>query len=179
MKINIKKKQSQKIYSGQVLDFYKDDITINNSIEAIREYVTYPEAAGIIPIINDKIIMVEQYRYAADCISLEIPAGKKYPDEDIIQCANRELEEETGYKSEKIIKLCDYFPSISYSTEKLHIFIAENLSTGRPDPDHDEFCQIRILSLKEIIELITQNKIKDSKTILAIMLYQHSLNQNK
>lgn len=171
-KINLKKIKSTKIYSGKVLNFFKDDILINSKIKSVREYVYFPDAAGIIPVTDDgKIILVEQYRYVNNLYSLEIPAGKKDDNETILQCAKRELEEETGYKAGRLIKLCEYFPAVSYSTEKLHLFIAKGLQKGSYKPDEDEIIKIHILPLEKILNLIKKNKIKDSKTILAILFY--------
>ena len=170
-KVNIKTLRSENIFSGDILTFKKDDILIN-TISSTREYVEYPEASAIIPVMNDgKIILVEQYRYANRCYSLEIPAGKKDTNESVKQCATRELEEETGYRAKKMKKLLQYFPAISYSTEILHIFLAKDLVKGRLKPDADEFIKTRILSLNEILRLIKKNTITDSKTILSILYY--------
>ncbi|MBU1076346.1 MAG: NUDIX hydrolase [Spirochaetes bacterium] len=177
-KIKIKIIRSENVFFGEILRFKKDDILIN-TVRSIREYVEYPEAAAIIPVMKDgRIIMVEQYRYANKCFSLEIPAGKKDQKESIKQCAKRELEEETGYKAKKIKKLIQYFPAISYSTEVLHIFLAKDLQKGKFNPDKDEFIAIRILSMKEILQLITDNIIKDSKTILSILYYASFYSQD-
>ena len=115
--------------------------------------------------------MVTQYRMTNKIYSLEIPAGKKDKNESILKCAKRELIEETGFKAKKIVKLIDYFPCISYSTEKLHIYIATDLEKAHQKPDEDEFLSIKKYSLEELLNLIKKNKIKDSKTILAILYF--------
>lgn len=172
MKIKINTLNSRKIYSGNILQFFVDKIKIN-SIPAVREYVYYPEACGVIPVTDDnKIIMVRQYRYTNRYYSLEIPAGKKDKGESLIACAKRELVEETGYRAKKITKLITYYPAISYSKEKLHIYVATQLIQSKTRPDLDEFIKIEKLPLKKVLDLIKANKIMDSKTILSILLYK-------
>ncbi len=172
MKIKIDTLGSQKIYSGSTLQFFVDKIKINN-IHAVREYVHYPEACGVIPVTDDnKIIMVRQYRYTNRYYSLEIPAGKKDQGESLRGCAKRELVEETGYIAKKITKLITYYPAISYSKEKLHIYLAEQLIQSKTRPDSDEFIKIEKLSLNKVLDLIRDNKIMDSKTILSLLLYK-------
>ena len=106
MKAKYKKLKSTKIYSGHTLDFYKDDILINNKIKSAREYVNFPNAVGIIPILPDnKIVLVRQYRYTNGIYSLEIPAGKKDKKGTFLQTAKRELLEETGYTAKKFTKI--------------------------------------------------------------------------
>ncbi len=172
--IKVKTINSKKVYSGKIFDLYKDNIIINKKIKSSQEYIVYPEAAGIIPITDDgKIILIEQYRHANKTSTLEIPAGKKDPGENIIKCAKRELEEETGYKAKVLKKLCDYFPVASYSTEKLHIFIAKGLIKGSANPDEDEIFNIHLFTLDNILKLISKNVIKDSKTIISILFYKN------
>lgn len=138
----------------------------------------YPPAVGIIPVLPDgKIVMIEQYRYANNIVSLEIPAGKVHKNENLKQAALRELEEETGFKttSKNLKYLYTYTPAISYSTEKLTVFVAKNLTKSRQTPDEDEVIKIKILSLDEILNLIKNNKILDSKTVLSILLYTQKI----
>jgi len=171
MKLKIKRLKSSKIYTGKVLNFFTDKISINN-VNAIREYVTYPNAVGIIPLIeDDKIVMIKQYRYTNNVYSLEIPAGKCEGKESLIKTAKRELAEETGYTAKNFIKLLEYYPCISYSTEKLHIFMAKDLVKKSIPPDSDEFFEVQIIKINEILKLIKKNEITDSKTILSILFF--------
>lgn len=172
--MQIRKLNSKRIYKGKFISFYRDEILINEKIKAVREYIEYPPAVGIIPVLSDgKIVMIEQYRYANNIFSIEIPAGKVHKNEDLKQAALRELEEETGFKTTPVnLKyLYTYAPAISYSTEKLTVFVAKNLIRSSQSPDEDEVIKIKILPLNEILNLIENNKILDSKTVLSILLY--------
>lgn len=173
MRLKVKKISSRRVHKGQMLDFFVDRVSING-VRTVREYTGYPEAAGVIPLLADgRIIMIEQYRYTNRIHSLEIPAGKKEKKESIRECARRELQEETGFKAGKLIKLITYYPAVSYSTEKLTIFLAGSLLSSRGTPDRDEFIRIRVMSLDKVLDLIRKERIKDSKTVLAILYYAY------
>ncbi len=173
MKIDVKLKASKKIYEGKFINFYVDDIVINDKIHTKREYIYYPLAVGVIPITDDnKIIMVEQYRYTNQYYSLEIPAGKIDAGEDLEVAAHRELREEIGYDCKELKKVYEYYPAISYSKEKLIVFEARNLIKSELPPDEDEFISIKYFTLSEIMAMIKDNKILDGKTVLSMLTYK-------
>ncbi len=172
MKIDVKVKKHEKIYTGKFINFYADDIIINNKVNTRREYIYYPLAVGIIPVTEDnRIIMVEQYRYTNDYYSLEIPAGKIDEGEALETAAHRELQEETGYDFGRLEKVYEYYPAISYSKERLIIYAAYDLIKKELPPDEDEFIEVKFFTLDEILELIKENKIMDGKTVLSILAY--------
>ena len=117
--------------------------------------------------------MVEQFRLGANVRSLEIPAGKKKPKETKEQCAHRELEEEAGIKAQNLDLLISYYPAIGISTEILHVFLAKDLSRGNLNPDDDEDIVIEKVSLKKLFEMLDRQEIKDSKTILSLLLLKN------
>lgn len=116
--------------------------------------------------------MVRQERNAIDGESLEIPAGGKNPGEEFDVAAARELEEETGYRCDKISHLFDLYTTVAFSNEKIGIYLAEDLIPSKQNLDEDEYLSVEIHSLEELQNMITQGSIHDAKTIAALMYYK-------
>jgi ADP-ribose pyrophosphatase len=118
--------------------------------------------------------LVKQYRLAAQKITLELPAGRMDPGEKPQQSVHRELKEETGYVAKKLKKLISFYPAIGYSTEKIHFFVARDLTLKDPDPDEDELIDVLTLNLPQALKKIESGGIVDSKSILGLLyLAQH------
>ena len=164
--------KSDVIYSGKVFNIKVDQIEYNNGNKAVREVAEHPGGAVVVPITDDgKIVMVTQHRFPVNEILLELPAGKLSKGEDPKICAVRELEEETGYKSDNVNELGSIFTTPGYSTEKLWIYLAKDLKPGNHNREEGEFgMQVFELSLKEVEEKIYNGEIVDGKTICGIFL---------
>jgi len=161
-----------RVYKGTAADFYADRIKLQNGKTAVREYTRHPGAAAAIPFLpGNKIVMVKQYRYPVKKFMLEIPAGKISNGETPLSCIKRELAEETGFRAEKFIHLFCFHPTCAFSTEKIHIFAAGNLKKSALKPDADEFVEKVILDFNKAVMLVKNNKITDSKTIIALLLW--------
>ncbi|MDD6572746.1 MAG: NUDIX hydrolase [Thermoflexaceae bacterium] len=162
------------VYKGSILDVYQDSVKVPNGNIAKWDFIKHKGAAAVLPVTDEgKIVMVKQYRNAIDRDSLEIPAGgRNGADEPTIVAAARELEEETGYKSEDLELLLSTVPAIAYSSEVIDIYIARNLKPSRQHLDEDEFVDVCEYTLDELCEMIYSCKIQDSKTIAAIMTYK-------
>lgn len=162
------------VYKGAILDVYQDSIKVPNGNIAKWDFIKHKGAAAVLPVTDDgKIIMVKQYRNAIERDSLEIPAGgRNSADEPTIIAAARELEEETGYKSDNLELLLSTVPAIAYSSEVIDIYIARNLKPSKQHLDEDEFVDVFEYTLDELCEMIYSCKIQDSKTIAAIMTYK-------
>ncbi len=160
-----------KIYSGKILNFNVYDVKIEGR-KVKREMVEHRGAAAMIGFDEDnKIILVKQHRFPHGYV-LEIPAGTLEKGEDPIECAFREMQEETGYKAKKMTHLLSYYPSIGYNSEIIHCYIASGLKkVSDIDPDNDEFISVVKMSLKKLIGMIKTGKIQDSKTICAVLTY--------
>jgi len=130
-------------------------------------------AVVVLPIISDKIVMVKQYRYPIKSDSLELPAGHVWPDETPKGCAIRELKEETGFTAKKMEKILSYHPSTEYSTQIYHIFIAEDLTEGKPDRESYELIDVEIMEKTTIFEKINNGIITDSRTIIAVLFAKY------
>jgi ADP-ribose pyrophosphatase len=137
--------------------------------ERIR--IDHPLASAILPVTDaNELVMVRQYRYALGQESLEIPAGKVDPGESPIECARRELIEETGYQAEKLEEIFEYYPAIGYSNESIKIFIGTGLSRITSDVDDDEITNMELIPIERMRGMIFDGVIKDSKTVIAVGL---------
>lgn len=174
-----KKLKQTDVYKGIRVHLVKERLLTPEGKEVEWELVLHPGAAAIIPIDDDgKIIMVRQYRNASHSMTLEIPAGTlDSPDEDPADCAARELEEETGYRSDDIDYLFKFYSSIGITDEVIHIYVAKNLQVSSQNLDDDEFVEVERYTLETVIEMIQAGDIIDNKTISSILMYKESLNK--
>ena len=164
--------QTRLVFSGDFLKIKSDKVKLPNGEKAMREYVHHPGASVIIAILPDgKIVFENQYRYSVKKNCLELPAGKIENKEDPINTAKRELKEETGFTATHWKKIGVILPTIGYSDEKIHIYVATNLKTGTQSLDNGEFLEILEFSSEEILELINLGKIDDAKTIWSFFLF--------
>ncbi len=163
---------SKKIFQGKILNVRVDQVKVPNGNKAEREIVEHPGGVCIIATTNtNKILLVEQFRKPIEGNLLELPAGKLEIDEDPLECAKRELIEETGYKAGLIEHLFTFYTSPGYSDESIHLYGASNLEEVGLNPDEDEIIINHMIDKKEIIEMINTEKIKDSKTIVGLLYY--------
>lgn len=173
MKIMKEKKiKREKIYQGKILDLNRDDVEFPNKDKSVRELVEHSGGVSVIAE-NDKgqLLLIKQYRYPVDEIIYEIPAGKLERNEKTEECAKRELREETGYEAEKLTKLFEFYPTPGYSTEKIYIYKAESLKFVGNDLDKGEYIELVPKTKAELKKLFIDGKIKDSKTLIAVMYY--------
>lgn len=161
-------------HHGAIVDFYTLDVKVPNGNIAHWDHIEHKGAAAVVPVDDEgKILMVRQYRGAIDDIMLEIPAGgRDSVDEDFFVCAARELEEETGYRSEEIHHLIDINTAAAYTSEKIAVYYAENLIPSRQLLDEDEFVSIERYTIEEIEEMIYSGRITDAKTIAGVLSYK-------
>jgi ADP-ribose pyrophosphatase len=136
--------------------------------EAVREYLTHPGAVAIIAILEDgRVLMERQYRYPIAKACIEIPAGKLDEGENHLLCAQRELEEETGYTAKRWSYVRRIHPVISYSTEFIDIYLAEDLVPGKNCLDEEEFLDVFAASLEQVLAWIEGGEITDVKTTIS------------
>lgn len=161
---------SKLVLQGKSFSFMSDEVKLPDGRTATRNWVNYPAAAVILPYIDDeRIVLIEQYRYSLKRAIFELPAGKiDDPSEPKEAAACRELLEETGYRAGNIKFLFSFYPAVGYSSEILHAFRATNLTFDRDDPDEDEFIDTHIVRFDEALEMIRRGEICDSKTMLLL-----------
>lgn len=159
-------------YQGTILKIYEDTVLANGH-EAHWDFIHHDGAAAVLPVTDDgKILMVRQYRNALDRQTLEIPAGKlDAPNEPKIECAFRELEEETGFKTENMEYLMSVNTTVAFCDEAIDIFVARNLIPSHQHLDEDEVIDVESWELKDLLELIYKGKMTDAKTVAAITAY--------
>lgn len=179
--MNFKINQSKILFTGKVFNLKVDEIEYNRTHNlAVREVVLHKGGAVILAVTNEnKIIMVNQFRYPFQKYLLELPAGKLDPNENPEQCAARELTEETGFIVGNIQKLGSIYTSPGYSSEELQIFLATDLNFDKPNREEgEEGMEVFQLSLDEIDNKIKKGEIVDAKTISGLYFYKTLLLNN-
>jgi len=162
---------SKLIHEGKVIQLKLDEISLPNGNTSRREVVIHNGGVVIVPIRPDgKLVLVEQYRYAVGQRLLEFPAGRLNKGEDPQEAALRELIEETGYRAGEIKKLGHIFTAPGFSNERLHIYLATELTAGEANPDEDEFVEPIVLSREELMHKIQNGEVHDAKTLSALTL---------
>ncbi len=161
-------------YHGVVVDVYADTMEMPDGRTAIWDYIHHNGAAAVIPVMEDgKILLVKQFRNALDRITLEVPAGKlDYVGEPRIECARRELEEETGYRSDHLEYLLSVNTTVALCNELIEIYVADQLIPSKQHLDEDEFVDVQAYELDELCDMIYKGEICDSKTVAAILAYK-------
>lgn len=167
-----KKLSSEDIYDGTLLHVKCDKVLLPNGREAAREWIKHPGAAAVIPVLPDgRIILVRQYRYPVGQVTLEVPAGKlDVAGEDPLECAKRELSEETGYTAERFHKLTSIATTVGFSDEVIHLYAAEGLHDGKQHTDEDEFINVVKVPLDEAVSMTEDGRIIDAKSIISILM---------
>ncbi len=161
-------------YQGSILKIYEDTVDANGHL-AHWDFIHHNGAAAVVPVTEEgTILMVRQYRNALDRYTLEVPAGAlNFPEEPKIDCAHRELEEETGYKTEKekLEFLIRVNTTVAFCDEVIDIFVARDLKPSIQNLDEDEYIEVEEWTVKDLEEKIYQGEITDGKTIAAILAY--------
>jgi ADP-ribose pyrophosphatase len=166
---------SKRIYEGRIINLRVDKVTVVSGTST-REIVEHNGGSVIAAVTNDnKIIMVKQFRKPMESPILEVPAGKLDGDEDPADAALRELSEETGYTAGKLEKLTEFYPSVGYTTEVLHIYLATDLKPGACHPDENEVLEVMEMDLEEVYRMVMDGRIHDGKTIAAVMMARDKL----
>lgn len=162
---------STRLYDGRIVALRRDEVQLPNGRAAVREVVEHPGAVAIVPINQQgEIVFVRQYRYPVGQTLLEIPAGKLKVGEAPAVCAQRELEEETGFHAGQLRLLTALFTTPGFTNEQIHLFAATDLVPTPPRPDEDEFIDVECYSFAQALKLIATQEIRDAKTILGVLM---------
>ncbi|MGI6485750.1 MAG: NUDIX hydrolase [Tepidanaerobacteraceae bacterium] len=167
---------STNIFSGKIINLKVDKVRLPDGRTSTREIVSHPGAVAVVAINEKKqLLMVRQFRKAVDEILIEIPAGKLEANEDIYECAQRELMEETGFYAKKIRHLVDLYTSPGFSNEIIHLFLAQELVERQLPTDDDENIQVELVDMDDAIEKTKNGYFKDAKTVAGILLSYQQL----
>lgn len=160
----------EQAWRGHILDVRSLQVELPNGHQSGRDVVRHPGAAAVVALTQTgKIVLVRQYRTALDRVTVEIPAGKLDPGEDPLECAKRELREETGFSAGRISYLTTIATSPGFCDELIHIFMATNLEFQGASPDDDEFVNVDLVPVSELIDAVLDGKIEDAKTVVGAL----------
>lgn len=170
-RISAKLNETKTIYKGKVFTLASDNITLPNGVVTGIDIIRHPGAAAIVPMLKkDTVLLINQYRYAAGGFIWEIPAGTLNPGESPLECAKRELAEETGYSADKLEKLTEIVPVPGYSDERIHVYLATGLQKAVQNLDKDEILNVHETNMDDALKMIAKGEIIDSKTISGLYL---------
>ena len=161
---------SERVFKGRLLGLRRDTVVLPDGRRGTREVVEHPGAVGIVALTDaDEVLMVEQYRYAVGRTLLEIPAGCLEPGESPLDCAVRELREETGASAASWTPLGYIYPTAGCSNEAIHLFAARTLAFSDGKLDDDEFLTLRAGPWTEVLEQCVSGENHDAKTVVALL----------
>lgn len=169
------KVSSERVYTGKIITLDRDTVRFPDGSIGEMDMIRHPGASAIVPFLSDisaadpQLLLIKQYRYAADQYLYEVPAGRLDPGEDPRDCAARELREETGCAAREIEFLFTMFTTPGFTDERIHVFMASGLEHGDTAHESDEFLTLETVTLSRALQLIKEGEIKDAKTALAIL----------
>ena len=172
---------SEVVFEGPLFRVLRDRLIEPGGREGVRDVVRHHGSVVILAIDNTKskknpwVVIERQYRHAAGRFLWELPAGKLDPGEDALQGAQRELEEETGYRAKKWKPLVEYYPSPGFLGESMKVFVAEGLVAGDAHPEDDERIEFRLVKLSQVVKLIEKGAILDGKTLTSVLLFARKM----
>jgi ADP-ribose pyrophosphatase len=162
---------SEYLYRGKVVTLRIDTIETDDGREIKREVVEHRGAVAIVPRLDEEtVLLIRQYRPAVGETLLEIPAGTCESDEDADATANRELEEEIGYRAQRLRRMFSQYLAPGYSSEVLHAYFGEDLIKSQGQPDEDEVIEVVPVKICDIEGMILDGQIKDAKSIAALLV---------
>ncbi|MCX5772867.1 MAG: NUDIX hydrolase [Candidatus Hydrogenedentes bacterium] len=159
---------SKQVYAGKIVGLRVGEVRLDGGVLAFREVVEHPGGVGIVPVLDDSVLLVRQYRIAVGRDVLEIPAGKREGEEAIEHRARCELEEETGYRAGRLVPAGSIYASVGYCSEEIFLFLAFDLKKVGQNLEFDEQIELVRIPLVEIPQRLAAGEFKDSKTIIAL-----------
>ena len=166
---------SRRAYSGRIINLDLDRVRFPDGSEGELEMVRHPGASAVVPLLSDplgdnpQVLLIRQYRYAAEQFLYEIPAGRLDLGESPLECARRELREETGCDAQRVEPLTTIYTTPGFTDERIHLFLATGLVQGAAQREADEFIEAEPMPLSRALDLIRSGEISDGKTIIGLL----------
>jgi len=163
------------MYSGRIINLDIDTVRFPNGTIGELEMIRHPGASAVVPFLTDPagddptVLLIRQYRYAAERYLYEVPAGRLDPGEAPDACARRELREETGCQAERVEHLITMYTTPGFTDEKIHLFMATGITRGEDAREADEFIETETMPLSRALSLVERGEIQDGKTALTLM----------
>ncbi len=170
---------SSQIFSGRTISVQVDEVHLPSGRLVRRETVIHPGAVAVVALEGGEILLERQYRHTAKRVIWEIPAGTIEKGEAPEDCARRELAEETGYLAEKMEHVFSFYAAPGYSTEVIHLFLAQGLHRSTKRLDDDEEIDSTFVPLPKAVEMVRDNEIEDAKTAIGILFTDRFLGEQR
>lgn len=158
----------EEIHKGRIFSLWGGQVELDNGEVAVREYIRHSGGVGIVPVVDGNIILIRQFRISIERELIELPAGRLELNENPMGCAARELEEEIGYRANKLIPIASYFASVGNSNERMYLFLALDLEKIERRLEADERIREVVMSLETVKEKLAKQEFEDSKTIIGL-----------
>ena len=166
---------TRRVYTGRVINLDVDTVRFPNGSVGELEMIRHPGASAVVPFLSDssgedpELLLIRQYRYAAEQYLYEIPAGRLDAGEEPAMCARRELREETGCEAARVEHLFTMYTTPGFTDEKIHVFMAAGLTRGEDAREADEFIEVETMRLSRALSLVQRGEIQDAKTALGVL----------
>lgn len=165
--------RGEQVFKGRLLDVRRDVVLLPDGLETTREYVVHPGAVVVVPMLDDgRLVMERQFRYPIGRVVLEFPAGKLDAGEPVLDCARRELAEETGYRAREWARAGLMHNAMAYSTEIIEVWFARGLSAGAARLEPGELLDISLVHESELDAASGRGEVTDAKTLVALLWLQ-------
>ena len=166
------------VYEGRVFGIRRDEVIEPSGVQTTREMITHPGSVVVLPVLPDgRVLLIQQYRYAARQYLWELVAGRMDHGETPIEGAARELKEETGYTAKKLKIFLEFFPTPGFLEEKMYLLLAKGLTPGKAEPEEDEKIVTRAYTHKQLDEMLRKKNLRDAKTIAGVLYYLRYLSR--
>ena len=158
----------KRVFEGRIISVSAGQARMNDGTVAVREVVEHPGGVAVVPLLDESVILIRQYRIAIGREILEIPAGKLEGNEDPEHRGRRELEEETGYRAGRMVSIGSVYASVGYTSEEIHLFLALDLEKVGQDLESDECIEVVPVPIAQIEQRLAANDLKDAKTVVGL-----------
>jgi ADP-ribose pyrophosphatase len=169
---------TERLYTGRIVNLDLDTVRFPDGSTGRLEMLRHPGAAAVVPLLDPvdhpdpRVVLIRQFRHAAEDFIWEVPAGRLDPGETPEQCAARELEEEVGMRAGTLARLTTIYTTPGFTDERIHLFLATELEGGRQQRESDEFMEVETRPWSAVMAMVRAGQIVDAKTLVSLMFVQ-------